>query len=232
MPRSESGDTPNVERELRRVFRKPRPGLRRDHARLPKEESPRRPTLTAERYDALLAKAGQVGAGFELLLVLAHETAHRVGAIRMLRWSDVDLDGKRLRWRSEDDNIGLEHETPLTDAVVGLLTRHRGRQKAIGDSWVCCSPNDPARPISRHLARDWWQRGAVLAKLPKGQRFGHRSLRRQFATEMKHTPLKDLAHLGGWKSPQTLLLCYQRPDEATQRVALAGRRKLTANGIS
>ena len=49
---------------------------------------------------------------------------------------------------------------------------------------------------------------------------------------MKHTPLKDLAHLGGWKSPQTLLPCYQRPDEATQRVALAGRRKLTANGIS
>ena len=38
---------------------------------------------------------------------------------------------------------------------------------------------------------------------------------------MKETPLKDLCYLGGWKEPQTILKCYQRPDEATMREGLA-----------
>ena len=53
-------------------------------------------------------------------------------------------------------------------------------------------------------------------------------MRRKFAPEMKHTPLKDLCYLGGWKDPQTVLRCYQRPDEATMREALARRRPLDA----
>jgi hypothetical protein len=36
---------------------------------------------------------------------------------------------------------------------------------------------------------------------------------RQLFTELKHTPLKDLCYLGGWKEPQTVLKCYQRADE-------------------
>jgi hypothetical protein len=35
--------------------------------------------------------------------------------------------------------------------------------------------------------------------------------------ELKDTPLRDLAHLGGSKDTSTLLSCYQLPDEATQR---------------
>ena len=69
------------------------------------------------------------------------------------------------------------------------------------------------------------------AKLPPTKGMGFHSLRRQFATEMKHTPLRDLAQLGGWKSPQTILACYQQPDEATQRKALAERRELRAGGL-
>ena len=47
---------------------------------------------------------------------------------------------------------------------------------------------------------------------------------------MKHTPLKDLCYLGGWKEPQTVLKCYQRPDESTMREALEGRKPLKALG--
>jgi integrase len=46
-------------------------------------------------------------------LVLAHETGHRIGAIRQLRWSDVDLKEKRILWRAENDKIGMEHSPPL-----------------------------------------------------------------------------------------------------------------------
>ena len=59
---------------------------------------------------------------------------------------------------------------------------------------------------------------------------GRHSLRRKFATELKHTPLKDLCYLGGWKEPQTVLKCYQRPDESTMREALEGRKPLKALG--
>ena len=45
---------------------------------------------------------------------------------------------------------------------------------------------------------------------------------------MKHTPLKDLCALGGWKDHQTLLTCYQRADEVTMRQALASRLRLGA----
>jgi hypothetical protein len=39
--------------------------------------------------------------------------------------------------------------------------------------------------------------------------------RRKWATARKHHPLKDVAAAGGWKSEETLLRCYQQPDEAT-----------------
>ncbi len=32
--------------------------------------------------------------------------------------------------------------------------------------------------------------------------------------------------LGGWKDPKTILTCYQVPDPATMRAALAARRPL------
>ncbi len=43
---------------------------------------------------------------------------------------------------------------------------------------------------------------------------------------MKHTPLRDLCELGGWKDPQTVLKCYQRPDPETMRLALENRGTL------
>ena len=71
----------------------------------------------------------------------------------------------------------------------------------------------------------------VLAGLTPEPGRGWHSLRRKFATELKHTPLRDLAQLGGWKSPQTILKCYQRADVATLRAALANRGRLTGGGL-
>jgi len=46
--------------------------------------------------------------------------------------------------------------------------------------------------------------------------------------ELKHAPLRDLCHMGGWKSAQTVITCYQQPDEETQRAAMALRKPLRA----
>ncbi|MGH7514709.1 MAG: hypothetical protein ACREOQ_17520 [Gemmatimonadales bacterium] len=48
------------------------------------------------------------------------------------------------------------------------------------------------------------------------------------ATELKYAPLKDLCALGGRKSPQTVLTCYQRADAVSMQQALAARRRLEA----
>ena len=160
--------------------------------------------------------------------MLAHETGHRIGAIRQLRWSDIDLDGGTVHWRGELDKIGMEHTTLLTEEADAALRAERATRPAIGDAWLFPAPGDPDQPASRHLVRDWWERAAKLADLPRGKRLGWHSLRRQWATEMKETPLKDLCYMGGWKSPMTVLTCYQQPDTETQREALAKRKRYRA----
>ena len=70
-----------------------------------------------------------------------------------------------------------------------------------------------------------------LAKLAPAKRRGWHSLRRLCAREAKDLPLKDLAYLGGWKSPDTLLKLYQRADEETMRKGLKRRAERRVEGI-
>ena len=112
----------------------------------------------------------------------------------------------------------LPGSLPLLGPVEALQTARRS-QPVISE-WVFPAPSDPAKPISRHLVRNWWERGQELANLPAEPGRGWHSLRRQLP-RMKHAPLKDLCALGGWKSPQTVLTCYQRADAVSMQQALA-----------
>lgn len=157
---------------------------------------------------------------------MAHETGHCIGAVRLLRWSDIDLERSPVRWRAENDKTGFEPVTPLADAAVAALKASRRQGGAIGESWVLPAVNDATAPVSRHLVRDWWERLEPAAGLARVPGRGWHALRRQFASELKHTPSRDPCELGGWKSLQTIVKCYQRPDEVTMREALANRRQL------
>jgi integrase len=168
---------------------------------------------------------------FELALVLAHETGHRIGSIRLLKWSDADVEAKTIRWRGENDKIGFEHVTWLTAPALQALEQARRERPMIGEAWVFPAPGDASQPVSRHLMRDWWQQGEALANVPRSPGLGWHSLRRKFATELKHVPLKDLCYLGGWKEPQTVLKCYQRADADTMKQALATRKPLQAASL-
>ena len=86
------------------------------------------------------------------------------------------------------------------------------------------------KPVSVHLARDWWMRCEKEAALPHQPGCGWHSLRRLFATELKAVPLKDLCELGGWRTPQLVVSVYQRADPATMRAALKQRARLEAIG--
>ena len=58
----------------------------------PTEKNPNRVVLSEEEYQALLGVSRQVDWRFHVALVLAHETGHRIGAIRQLRWSGIDSE--------------------------------------------------------------------------------------------------------------------------------------------
>jgi integrase len=197
----------------------------------PPDVGVRRPTISKETLGKLQAVASRVSAQCPLLLTLAHETGHRVGAVLQLRWTDLDLVHARIRWRGEHDKLGYEHDTPLSVTAVEWLKRARHTRRAIGDAWIFPAPGRAGHPVTRHRARTWWDRMEELAGVEPEPGRGWHSLRRKFATELKGVPLRDLAHLGGWKSAQTILKCYQKPDDATMRDALASRGTLTGDGM-
>jgi integrase len=193
----------------------------------PKEKNPLRVALTQDEYEALLGVAGQVGWRFKVALVVAHETGHRIGAIRQLMWSDIDLEGSSILWRAEHEKTGFEHVTPMTPELKAVLNEALRLNPRIGDAPILPGVLTPCDPVHRYLPRKWWRRAERLAGLERKRGRGWHSLRRKFATDLMHKPLKVLCRLGGWKSHETLLECYQQPDEEQMREALAGRRRAT-----
>ena len=152
--------------------------------KLPKEKNPRRVVLTQAEYEALLRVAGEVDWRFRVALVLAHETGHRIGAIRKLLWSDIGLDGRTIRWRGENEKTGYEHRTPVTAKARTILEEARRHNPGIGDAPVLPAPKDPFACMSRSLARDWWRKAVKLAGLDPKRGRGWHSLRRKFASDL------------------------------------------------
>ena len=194
----------------------------------PKEKNPVRVVLSEEEYQALLEVSRPVDWRFRVALVVAHETGHRIGAIRQLRWSDIDMEGGVVRWRAEHEKSGYEHRTPVTAEAVAALEEARKRNPETGDTVVLPSPKYPSRCVGSALACVWWKRAENLAGLDPKPGRGWHSLRRKFASDLMNQPLKVLCELGGWKTAKTVLQCYQRADEAQLRTALESRRRVRA----
>ena len=193
--------------------------------RPPIEKNPVRVVLSEDEYGALCRVSRDVDWRFQTALVLAHETGHRIGAIRALRWSDVDLEEGTVRWRAEHEKNGYEHETPLTGEAIGALEEARRRNPGIGDAPVLPAPKDASRVASRDLMHNWWVKAENLASLEPKPGRGWHFLRRKFASDYMHVPLKTLSDLGGWKTPAIIVECYQQADDGQMRQALADRRR-------
>ena len=151
--------------------------------KLPKEKNPARVLLTDAEYEALLKVAGDIDWRFRVALVLAHETGHRIGAIRQLRWSDIDMEARTIRWRGEHEKNGYGHRTPMTVMARCILEEARRHHPGIGNAPVMPAPRDPVRCLGQSRARIWWDRAEKLAGLEPRLRRGWHSLRRKFASD-------------------------------------------------
>ena len=113
---------------------------------LPREKNSRRITLSEEEYQRLLQVGADVNWRFKVALVVANETGHRIGAIRRLRWSDIDFEHGRINWRAEYEKSGYAHSTPMTQAVRTTLEKARQLHPRIGDGPILPSVSEPSRP--------------------------------------------------------------------------------------
>ena len=191
----------------------------------PVEKNPKRVLMTESEYRAFLEASTHVDWRFRVALVLAHETGHRIGAIRQLRWSDIDFKGSAIRWRAQHEKTGYEHVTPVTADAMAILEEARQWSPGIGNAPVLPHKKGSSRCISTSQCTAWWKRARALAGLQPKRGRGWHSLRRKFASDFMDQPLKVLCELGGWKDAQTVLKCYQRADQGRLRKALEHREK-------
>lgn len=186
----------------------------------PKEESPRRPVLSSEQFDAVRRNGSVISMSAELFVCLLWFTGHRGASVRQLRWEDVDLDEATIRWRAEADKIGYEHTNPLCVEILPLIKQAKAIAELTGDVWVFPCPRDATKPMTRDDAATLWRSIADASGIKEGSRIGTHAFRRAFANRLRDVNLRDLKDLGGWKSSQTVVGTYLQPDQDAQRAAL------------
>jgi integrase len=197
--------------------------------KLPRNPNVKRPRYTDDEYRALLAVAGDVNDYLLALLVLAHDTGRRISAITSLTWSDwLPDEGTHgtLRWRAATDKQRRDWVTPVTQGVRDVIEAHRRRFPGVGDAFMFPDPGKPRRPIYRQVVRDWLMECEGAANVEHIERRGWHGFRRQFATETKHLPVRDVMELGGWTNSLTVEQAYQSADMDTMLEVLEGRRRL------
>ena len=133
-----------------------------------------------------------------------------------------------IRWRAEHDKKGHEHVTPMSAEAKSILEFARERRPGVGDAPIIPACKDPSKPIGAWVIRDMWLKAERLAGLERKKGRGWHALRRKFASDLMHQPLKVLCELGGWKDFETVVKCYQHPDAGELREALAARKRVVS----
>jgi len=220
----------------RLLERNPLEGVRR-----PREKNPKRPVATPDRFQKTrqaiqLLNAEADGDAeqrkwlrLELALVLAEATGRRLGSIRQLSWTDVDVKRSTIRWAAENDKKGKEWLIPVPRSLIAELQEFRVKLGGAFGGLMFPSESNPSVAIRTDVLSKWLLTAEEKAELPKLWGSLWHAYRRGWATARKDLPISDVAFAGGWTDATTLLRCYQQPDNATLlRVMSEPRRSLEA----
>lgn len=201
--------------------------------KLPKDNNPRRPIASANRYEKIrehtddvtmatyvAGKRKHVRSYLSEILDIAYETGRRVNAILNLTYADLDAEVKdetgntlpfgALRWRGKFDKQGKEWVTPIGPTTRAAIDRVMRERPGIGDAPLFPSRDDRTKPITRHVADAWLRKAEKLAKLETQEGSLWHAYRRGWATARKHLSPIDAAHVGGWSTPATMQRVYQQ----------------------
>lgn len=214
--------------------------------KFPVEKNPKRPVADADRFDALMEVADQVlmrvGRGraacwershLRTILRLAGDAGRRISSILALRWSDWHPERGTfgwLRWRADEDKLGVEWWAPVTEEVRDEIERLRRERPGLGAALMFPAPNHPDQPVDSGVATDWLEDAEQLAGLESLDGGMWHPWRRRWACERKDWPLKDVAAVGGWKDTATLLKCYMVADDETMEAVVSQPKRLRRLG--
>jgi integrase len=188
---------------------------------IPKEQNPRRPVATQDRYEAILAKAHAVHPFLPALLTVANGTGRRITAVCRLRYENLQLAKTKatphgaIAWPEETDKMGRAWSAPISATVRAALDALLSARPGLGRAYLFPSPKSAHKPVSRWLASAWLRHAEQVAEVPKQDGSLWHAYRRKWGTERKHLPIQDVAQAGGWKNTATLQTIYQQPDDAT-----------------
>lgn len=183
---------------------------------MPQEKNPRRPSMTPELHEALVDHSPNWR--FEGVMEICRETMHRGNSVRQLRWEDIDLRSRTVRWRGEFDKNGLEIVAPLTGRAVEVLER----LPRVPDSpWVFPAEEDPTEPVTRHTLGTWLRRAKERAGV-QVERLGYHGQKRAGVRrkEFRELPPKVQEALTG-TNHETLRRVYDDVGVDEMREALA-----------
>ena len=212
---------------------------------IPTEKNPRRPVATKDRHEAVRAKADDVKMEIRWdghrrvqrsylgeILNIAEGTGRRISAICSLRYQDLVLTTATnaphgaIRWPAETDKEGFETMAPISPRVRAAIDRILRERPGIGARYLFPGPTRPDKPVSSDRAGKWLREAEQLAQVLKQSGGLWHPYRRGWATARKHLPLKDVAAAGGWRCTETLLRCYQQPDDETMLSVVFGGAEL------
>lgn len=160
----------------------------------------------------------------ELALILLEATGRRRGSIMGLRWDDFDFVGHRITWRAERDK---KRKTWVVAYPASLFESVREFQRRLGvvGGYVFPRRKNAERPARRELLSQWLRIAEQDAGLPKLNGGTCHPYRRKWRTERAHHPIKAVAVAGGWTDFDTMLRCYDQPDEADVLAVTSETRK-------
>jgi integrase len=161
---------------------------------------------------------------------LAEATGRRIGAIRQLRWQDIDYATPAITWRADADKMGVLWTIDLSPTLVATLRRFQARLGGVG-GWVFPAARFPDQPTDRWSMVKWLLQAERDAGLPKLIGGVWHPYRRKWAIERKHWPMRDVAAVGGWKCLRSLLDCYAQADRETMRAVVNEPRKLLSTDL-
>ncbi|MEZ4377192.1 MAG: site-specific integrase [Gemmatimonadales bacterium] len=146
-----------------RDFRMKRPRGKAAQARV--SQSP--PEFSNHEFRQLLAALDRSKPSehraYVLLCILGYQ-GPRINAALHLRWSDIDWEGKVVRWRPEWDKMGNDRYQPLRKGTLAALRAYwRAQGQPTGDTWLF--------PSTHSLAtREVWSYQSFWAALRRVER--------------------------------------------------------------
>jgi integrase len=120
------------------------------------------------------------------------------------------------------------------DALFQIVREMQRRIAALGGAiggHLFPRETDPERPAPAELLSQWVRKAEEEAGLPKLRGGTTHPYRRKWRTERAHHPIKAVAVAGGWTDFDTMLRCYDQPDDADV-LAVTGETKKRRGDLS